>query len=93
MQVVLPSSAAGPGIDSTAHRGCLRAGGRTIAVLGSGLDMIYPRENGKLAQEIADHGVLVSEYPPEPAQTFSFPRQKSDYFRLILRSDSGGSGS
>ncbi|MGI6552171.1 MAG: DNA-processing protein DprA [Bacillota bacterium] len=62
------------GIDSTAHRGCLRAGGRTIAVLGSGLDMIYPRENGKLAQEIADHGVLVSEYPPgTPPKPFHFP--------------------
>jgi DNA processing protein len=51
------------GIDSHAHRAALEAGGRTLAVLGSGVDIIYPWENLKLAQEIAARGALISEYP------------------------------
>lgn len=49
------------GVDSAAHRGCLDAGGTTVAVLGSGLDRVYPAEHDKLAQSIADTGVVVSE--------------------------------
>jgi DNA processing protein len=49
------------GIDSCAHRGALKEG-RTVAVLGSGLDIIYPRENRGLAREIAGRGAVVSEY-------------------------------
>ena len=52
------------GVDSAAHRGCLAAGGATVAVLGSGLDHIYPREHEALAQQIRDKGCLISELGP-----------------------------
>jgi len=51
------------GIDAEAHRAALAAGGRTIAVLGSGLDVIYPHEHGGLARQIAQSGAVVSDYP------------------------------
>ena len=51
------------GIDSIVHRAALEAGQRTIAVLGSGIDVIYPRENSMLAEEIARNGAVLSEHP------------------------------
>ena len=51
------------GIDSAAHKGTLAAGGNTIAVLGCGVDIVYPSENRKLAAEIAAKGLIVSEFP------------------------------
>ena len=54
------------GIDSIAHRGCLAAGGITVAVLGTRIDQIYPREHLSLAREIlANNGAIISEYAPE----------------------------
>ena len=52
------------GIDSCAHRSALAARGKTIAVLGSGLDVIYPQENKKLFDAIAQNGAVITEYPP-----------------------------
>ena len=51
------------GIDSAAHRGALSAGGKTIAVLGCGIDLCYPSENKKLKAEIEQKGVMISEFP------------------------------
>ena len=62
------------GIDTSAHRSALSVGGDTIAVFGCGVDLVYPAENRKLAGEIAEKGLLLSEYPMgSPAYPQNFP--------------------
>lgn len=64
------------GVDTSAHKGALKAKGRTLAILGSGLNCIYPEENFKLAEEISHAGAVISEFPlnfgPQPR---NFPRR------------------
>lgn len=52
------------GIDSAAHKGCIAAEGSTVAVLGTGVDVVYPRENKRLMEQIIEKGAVISEYPP-----------------------------
>lgn len=65
------------GIDAAAHRGALSAtDGRTVAVIGTGADRVYPARNRNLAHDIVAHGVIVSEYPlGTPPLTHNFPRR------------------
>lgn len=66
------------GIDSYAHTACIKAGGKTIAILGCGVDIVYPKEHIKLMEKIIEHGAVVSEYPPgiKPNAKY-FPRRNS----------------
>ena len=64
------------GVDAAAHRGALRAGGRTVAVLGSGVDVVYPPEHASLAEAVAASGALLSEFAPGvPPRGWHFPRR------------------
>jgi len=64
------------GIDTAGHRGAVRAGGRTIAVLGSGIDVPYPSENKHIVEKIARSGAVISEFPPgTPPDRQNFPRR------------------
>lgn len=62
------------GVDGIAHRAALDAGGRTIAVLGSGIDVLYPWQHRDLSKKIAEQGAVVTEYPPgTKPDRFNFP--------------------
>ena len=64
------------GVDAAAHAGALDAGGTTIAVLGTGIDVVYPPENRELHDRIAAAGLVVTEFPPgSPPEAFHFPRR------------------
>jgi DNA processing protein len=64
------------GVDAAAHRGCLEAGGKTVAVLGTGLDQLYPPANGPLFASILENGAVLSELPMRaPARPSNFPQR------------------
>jgi DNA processing protein len=73
------------GIDTAAHRGALAAGGRTLAVLGCGLDIVYPPENAVLARTIEARGALLSQFAPGvPALAGHFPARNRTLAGLAL---------
>jgi DNA processing protein len=73
------------GIDTAAHRGALAAGGRTLAVLGSGVDVVYPPENRRLAADIQSQGALVSQFPDgAPPLPGHFPARNRTLAGLAL---------
>jgi len=84
------------GCDTGAHQGALSAGGRTIAVLGSGILVIHPHSNLALAREIAERGAVISEQPPtaEPSvgRLMARNRLQSGLSRAIIVVESGESG-
>lgn len=62
------------GVDAIAHSAAIKAGGRTLAVLGSGVDRIYPPENRAIAEQIFEHGAVLSDYAPgTPPESSNFP--------------------
>jgi DNA processing protein len=62
------------GVDAVAHQSALKAGGRTIGVLGSGVDVIYPPEHAKLAEQMMERGAVISDYAPgTPPDASNFP--------------------
>ncbi|ODA34679.1 DNA-processing protein DprA [Planctopirus hydrillae] len=64
------------GVDGLAHRAALEAGGRTLAVLGGGINQLYPREHIELARKVVEQGALISEYAPDvPAIAPQFPQR------------------
>jgi DNA processing protein len=86
------------GIDTAAHRGSLDAGGGTLAVLGSGIDVRYPAGNRSLFEAVARAGALVSEYSPGvPPEPFRFPARNRIVAALsaavVVVEGAGGSGS
>lgn len=91
-------SGAARGIDSASHEGSLDGGAPTIAVLGSGIDVAYPRASARLLDRIAVEGTVVSEYPPGvPAMAFRFPARNRIIVglarALVVVEGEAGSGS
>lgn len=79
------SSGLATGIDSQAHRGALQAGGTTIAVCGTGVDRIYPLQNRRLADQIAERGLIISEFPlGSAASRQNFPQRNRIISGLCL---------
>jgi len=73
---VIITSGMALGIDTCGHRGAMKGGGKTIAVLGSGVDICTPSSNRKLMEEIAESGLVISEYPQGmQASKFTFPQR------------------
>ncbi|MGQ4809710.1 hypothetical protein NKDENANG_03134 [Candidatus Entotheonellaceae bacterium PAL068K] len=73
------------GIDSLAHQGALQAGGRTLAILGSGINVVYPPENRRLYETISDHGAVLSEFPLDAKpDRWNFPRRNRIISGLTL---------
>jgi len=73
------------GIDSAAHRGALRVGGRTLAVLGHGVDIVYPPESRDLAREVEAGGALLSQFAPgTPPLPYHFPTRNRTLAGLVL---------
>jgi DNA processing protein len=78
-------SGAARGIDTAAHRGALAAGGGTVAVLGNGIEQVYPPENATLFAAIRRQGLLLTEYPPgETPRAGNFPRRNRLIAALCL---------
>lgn len=64
------------GIDTASHQGCLKMNGQTVAVLGCGLNHVYPKENTQLFEDVAQKGLLVSEFPMNTTPlAYNFPRR------------------
>ena len=73
---IVITSGLAKGIDAAAHKGALAANGGTIAIMGTGLDRIYPAEHKQLAHQIADNGLILTEYPPGTGpHPGNFPRR------------------
>lgn len=82
---IVVASGLAKGIDGSAHQGALNGDGRTIAVMATGIDRVYPRQHEKLAQSIARQGALVSEFPPgADPQRWHFPRRNRTLSGLTL---------
>jgi DNA processing protein len=86
------------GVDAAAHRGCLDAGGQTIAVLAGGVDVPYPRQNRRLHKRIAETGAVISEMPPgQRPFRWSFPARNrimaglADMAVIVEAADPSGS--
>lgn len=84
------------GIDGAAHRGAIEGGGRTVGVIGSGMDIVFPPEHGELYRNVAEQGAVVSEFPfgrPPDKQTFPIRnRVVAGLCRAVIVVESRGSG-